>query len=145
MGQVSTVGRKKSPVCYPSVARCGRVGVTFQQRQALGLTTIGSIDVKKRARKELRKRRDRLYREQKRRAQGIRARAEYEANSLSARKPWEELKMSRRTWERHRNKARDASVSAPIFLSGEDTPATSEAKQGWPSGPPASPSTRQEK
>src|SRR5262249_56505071 len=34
--------------------------VTYTQREALGLTTIGSVDVGKRARKELRKRRDRL-------------------------------------------------------------------------------------
>jgi hypothetical protein len=31
------------------------LGVTFEQRQRLGLTTIGSVNVKKRARKELRK------------------------------------------------------------------------------------------
>src|SRR5262249_5121052 len=55
----------------------------FEQRQALHLTTIGSIDVGRRARKELRKRRDRLYRERKRRAAGTRPRTEYEANSLS--------------------------------------------------------------
>lgn len=32
--------------------------------------------------------------------------------------------MSRRTWERHRNKARDASVSAAIFISSEEGLAT---------------------
>jgi hypothetical protein len=32
--------------------------------------------------------------------------------------------MSRRTWERHRNKPRDASVSAAIFLSSNDRLAT---------------------
>src|SRR5262245_20896857 len=31
------------------------LGVTYAHRQALGLTTIGSIDVKKRAREELRR------------------------------------------------------------------------------------------
>jgi hypothetical protein len=39
------------------------LGVTYGHRQALGLTTIGSINVKKRARKELRKRRDMLNKE----------------------------------------------------------------------------------
>src|SRR5215831_16379012 len=36
------------------------LGVTFRQRQALRLTTIGSVNVKKCARQEMRKRRDRL-------------------------------------------------------------------------------------
>src|SRR5262249_55320954 len=108
------------------------LGVTYEQRQALGLTTIGSINVKKGARKELRKRRDRLAKERKRRASGVRPRAEYEASSLSATQPWKELGMSRRTGERHRNKARDAnvaSVSAAIFLSTADRLAAPERKK----------------
>jgi hypothetical protein len=60
------------------------LGVTYAQRQALHLTTIGSVDVKKRARKVLRQRKDRLYRERKRRASGVLARTEYEANSVAA-------------------------------------------------------------
>jgi len=96
------------------------LGVTYQQRQALRLFTIGSIDVGKRARKELRKRRDRLYQEDRRRARGARPQSE----SLSRTRPWETLKMSRRTWERHRNKQRDATSSAVIFLSKNDRLAT---------------------
>src|SRR5262245_18497701 len=91
------------------------LGVTYADRQTLRLTTIGSVNVKKGARKELRRHRDRMAGERKRRASGMRPRAEYEANSLSATKPWEALNRSRRTWERHRNKARDASVS-PLEL-----------------------------
>jgi hypothetical protein len=106
------------------------LGVTFAQRQALRLTTIGSVNVKKRARKELRKRHDRLAKKRKRRANGVLARAEYLANSLSTTKPWEKLGMSRRTWERHRNKPRDASVSAAIFLISEDRPATPAGEAG---------------
>src|SRR5262249_60936915 len=60
------------------------LGVTYAQRQTLHLTTIGSVNVKKRARKELRKRDDRLAKERKRRASGVRARTEYEANSIAA-------------------------------------------------------------
>src|SRR5262245_59214196 len=60
------------------------LGVTYQQRRQLGLTTIGSVNVKKRARKELRKRRDRLAKEAKRRAAGMRPQSE----SLSATEPW---------------------------------------------------------
>src|SRR5262245_60363343 len=76
------------------------LGVTYAQRQSLGLTTIGSVDVRRRARKELRKRRDRLAKEAWRRARGVRPRAEYEANSLSTTKPWKEAGMSRSQWYR---------------------------------------------
>jgi hypothetical protein len=100
------------------------LGVTYAQRQALRLTTIGSVNVKRRDRREIRRIRDKVKKEQKRRAAGVRPRAEYEATSLSRTQPWRTLGITRRTWERHRNRARDASVSAPIFLSSEDRPAT---------------------
>jgi hypothetical protein len=96
------------------------LGVTYEQRQQLGLTTIGSVNVGKRARKELRKLRDRKAKECKRRAMGMRS----QSQSLSATKPWRELGMSRRTWYR-RNKARrrdGTTLSAAIFLSSEDRP-----------------------
>jgi len=48
----------------------------------LARTTIGSINVGTQARKELRKRRNRLTKERKRRALGMMARAQYEASSL---------------------------------------------------------------
>jgi hypothetical protein len=94
------------------------LGATYAQRQALRLTTIGSVNVGKRARKELRKRRDRLAKEAKRRVAGMRPQSE----SLSATKPWRELGMSRAAWYR-RNKARrrgETTLSAAIFLSSED-------------------------
>jgi hypothetical protein len=50
--------------------------------------------------------------------------------------------VSRRTWERHRNRTRVASVSATIFLSSEDGLASAERKQGHPSE--ASPRRKQE-
>jgi hypothetical protein len=94
------------------------LGVTYAQRQALHLTTIGSVNVKRRARKELRKRRDRLAKERKRRALGMRPQSE----SLSATQPWNEMGMSRRSWYR-RNKPRTGNgttLSAAYFLSSED-------------------------
>jgi len=102
------------------------LGVTYAQRQGLGLTMIGSVDVGKRARKELRKRRDRLYQQAKRRAAGARPQSE----SLSRTQPWRELGMSRRTWERHRSKAHDATSSAAIFLSTADRPASAGMEAG---------------
>jgi hypothetical protein len=109
------------------------LGVTYEQRQALGLTTIGSINVKKRARKELRKRRDKLNKERKRLAAGARP----QSQSLSRTQPWRELGVSRAAWYR-RNKQRtpsETTSSTPIFLSSEDEPVSPEGRQGRPSGP----------
>jgi len=78
------------------------LGVTFPQRRALGITTIGSIDITKGTRTLLRKRKKRRYNEQRRRAQGARPRTEYAENSLMRTKPWEAEGMSRRTWYRKR-------------------------------------------
>jgi hypothetical protein len=92
------------------------LGVTYEQRQALRLTTIGSVNVGKRARKELRRRRDRLHKERKRRAAGMRPQSE----SLSATKPWGQLGMSRAAWYRRnkrRNETGETTLSAAIFLS----------------------------
>src|SRR5262249_1358107 len=124
------------------------LGVVYADRQALGLTTIGSVDIKKRARKELRKRRNRLVKEAKRRAAGMRPQRE----SLSATKPWEKLGISRATWYRQ-NKARirrETTLSAAYFLSSEDGPvspapgagpseggfASKEARERPPAAPP---------
>jgi hypothetical protein len=107
------------------------LGVTYAQRQALRLTTIGSVNVGKRARKEMRKRSDRLAKEAKRRAAGMRP----QSQSLSATKPWRELGMSRAAWYR-RNKARrkgETVLSAAIFLSSapRNTGACSRASKVW--------------
>jgi len=87
------------------------LGVTYAQRQKLAITTIGSIDVNKRSRALLRKRKNRLHNERKRRAQGIRPRAAYEENSLVHIKPWEAEGISRRTWYRRK---RGTGPSPPI-------------------------------
>jgi hypothetical protein len=95
------------------------LGVTFKERQQLGpRPTIGSIDVKKRAREELRKRHNRIAHERRRRGLGMRPQSE----SLSATQPWRELGMSRATWYRQNKagKRRETTLSASIFLSNED-------------------------
>jgi hypothetical protein len=78
------------------------LGVTYACRQRLRITTIGAIDVGERTRKELRRRQNRRAHEQRRRANGVRPRAEYRATSRTAIKPWEAAGMSRRTWYRKR-------------------------------------------
>jgi hypothetical protein len=116
------------PHCWRADTVAKYLGITYQQRQALGLTTIGSIDVGKRARKVLRKRADRLYQERRRRAQGARPQSE----SLSVTQPWRKLGMSRAAWYR-RNKARSGSEttsSAPILTTTADKPVSLAAEEG---------------
>jgi len=112
------------------------LGLTYAVRNALRITTIGAKDVGKRARKELRKRRDRLAKQTKRRASGVPARDEYEANSIAAKARAEGV--SRMTIYRRRKRAEQAtnmshvtSVSAAFFLTyGEDGPVTPTGVQG---------------
>jgi hypothetical protein len=114
------------------------LGVTYEQRQRLGLTTIGSTNVKRQARKELRKRADRLYRERRRRTKGVRPRGEYEATSTAAQARAEGV--SRMTIYRRRKAAEQAKnmphvtgPSAAIFLSTEVRPVTGLAEGGFAS------------
>jgi len=121
-GEASSITEEASIIrkCWSADNLARFLGLTYAQRQALGIKTIGSIDVRKRARKVLRQRKDRLYRESKRRAAGMRPQSE----SLSVTQPWRELGMSRRTWYRQ-NKPRTSNgttLSAVIFLSSEDRP-----------------------
>ena len=99
------------------------LGVTYVERQKLGLTRIGAKDVGKRSRTILRKLRDRRAKERKRRSQGAIPRVEYEAKSLSKAQPWLAVNISRRTWERHRNKLGTsvvAGLSTAVFLKPTD-------------------------
>ena len=82
------------------------LGVSFEERQALGLTTIGAYDMPKAERIKLRRQRYRKrYNElqcQRRRASGVQPREQYEAGSLSRTKPWKAAGVSRATWFRKR-------------------------------------------
>lgn len=80
--------------------------VRLVEREALGLKTIRASDVSDAALKVMamkaKRERDRLRSRQKRRASGALTRAEYEAGSIEATRPWEDLGISRRTWYRRR-------------------------------------------
>jgi hypothetical protein len=121
---------------YPSAdGLAGYLGVTYDERQTLRLGTIGSVNVKKADRKEIRRVRDKVRRRERRRASGIRPRAEYEANSLSRLKPWAAEGICRKTWERWRRRnmkptLRVASVSAAYLLKAEDGLATARTAEG---------------
>lgn len=81
------------------------LGLTYEVRERFGITTIGAVDVSKRERARRRKERKRLAQERRRREQGAKPRA----NSLSRTRPWQVEGISRRTWERRRQRRRDAS------------------------------------
>jgi hypothetical protein len=70
------------------------------ERRRLRITTIGAVDLTKEQRKARRRARDRALKEARRRAAGAKLRAEYEANSASRNRPWDALRMSRRSWYR---------------------------------------------
>lgn len=79
-----------------------RLKLTDADRDQLGITTIGSIDIsraERTARREARKYERLIVR---RRLKGAKPRAEYEAQSLSRTKPWTALGMSRAAWYRAR-------------------------------------------
>jgi len=81
--------------------------LTYEQRQALGITTIGAIDVRQNQREELRKQRRRQADERRRRARG----AKPQSRSLSRTKPWKAAGMSRASW--YRQCRRKPQVIAP--------------------------------
>jgi hypothetical protein len=114
--EVSTMLRRQA--CKKAFSRkridkadeCARsLRLSYSERSLLSITTIGAFDADKqqrqklsRARKQLR---DREKSAEKRAAAGAIPRAQYLAESLSAKKPWKMERISRRTWERNRQRA----------------------------------------
>jgi len=87
------------------------LGLRYDKRRALGIKTIGSIDIDKQGRKEIRKLQDRYSKERKRRRLGMKPHSE----SLSQTRPWKDEGISRRTWYRHRRQQDDgARVTRPL-------------------------------
>jgi hypothetical protein len=119
---------------HMTAERLGRfLGLTYAQRQFIGITTIWCADVNKRERKAMRREKDRLYRERKRRAAGRSPRATYEAQSITAQA--REEGVSRMTIYRRRKAAEQAKnaphvtgVSAAESLNGVDGPVTRGTK-----------------
>jgi hypothetical protein len=74
---------KTIPPCRKADPLAAWLGLTYADRRKLHIRTIGSINVKKRARTELRKRSKRLAEERRRRTRGARSRAQYEGNSIA--------------------------------------------------------------
>ncbi|BAQ17469.1 hypothetical protein [Methyloceanibacter caenitepidi] len=87
-----------------------RIGLTYADQQRLGVHRyIGAVDVPKAERDRLRAERRNANRLDRRRAAGVKPRAEYEANSLSRAEPWKAEGISKATWYRRRKAERDKS------------------------------------
>ena len=74
--------------------------LTDDDRRRRGIRTIGAVDVPREARLARRRASKNARRKAKRRASGMKSRAEYESASASRNRPWEAFGISRRTWER---------------------------------------------
>lgn len=83
-----------------------KLNLTYAERQALGITAIGAIDVDREERERLRRQRSREKEKQKRRANGAVARDLYEEGSCESWRPWKDQGISRSTWYRRRAAAR---------------------------------------
>lgn len=99
--------------------------VTLAEREHIGLSTIGAHDfpaeIRKGIVKDRKRKRDKARQAAIRAAQGRKDRTSYEAESLSRTQPWLAEGISRRTWERRRDKAvRDAGRLAVAGMSRAD-------------------------
>jgi hypothetical protein len=126
--QIADIARAamQEPRMDKADALAARLGLTYRDRMALRITTIGSYDLSKagraRRRKERKRKRDRERAARKRVARGATPRSQ----ALSRTQPWKSEGISRRTWERRRRKAQatrtDAAVSQirrpALFLRG---------------------------
>lgn len=91
-----------NPQRWKADALAWRLRLTKEERNMLGITTIGAIDESKAARTKRRRALDRQRKENVRRAKGMKPRKVYEGQSVNSAKPWELEGISRRTWYRRR-------------------------------------------
>ena len=96
----------RRPYKFTADVLAEKVGLTYAERQALGITTIGAIDVDPAERERLRRQRYNAKRKEKRRAVGVKPRELYEECSNQSVRPWEEEGISASTWYRRRRAAR---------------------------------------
>lgn len=102
-----------SPRRWKADALAWALRLTMEQRTMLGITTIGAFDVPKSARTKLRKKRDRERKANQRRANGVKPRKVYEAQSISRAKPWIAEGISRATWYRRKRETTANTETCP--------------------------------
>jgi hypothetical protein len=92
--------------------------VTYEERCAARISTIGCIDVSKTERTKRRKERRLVEKQNSRRNCGIIPRREYIAKSLTRTKPWLAEGISRRTWYRRRSTQPATAPAPPAAANG---------------------------
>ena len=118
---IASVARAAMRSKYAHISKADEVAelvqLTYDERQAFGIKTIGSIDVDKATRKRLRKKRkrdrDRVRIALQRRASGVLPREVYLARSLSKTRPWAAQGISRASWYRQRKPADETRGTSP--------------------------------
>ena len=88
------------PVKFSADMLAWRLRLTLAERASLGITTIGAVDFNKEQRQLARKVKRASADRERRRKAGAKSRDIYEEASLSRRRPWEELGISRASWYR---------------------------------------------
>jgi hypothetical protein len=106
-----------------------RLHVTNAERERLKLWTIAASDLTAQEVLAWRRAKAKARMRRLRHLHGRKPRAEYEAASFSRTKPWLALGISRRTWERRRRKAGDASVCAVRLRSAANRPVPPQQAQ----------------
>jgi len=101
---LNTLVRRRHDLHADKLARL--LHVSFNEREMLGLNTIGACDIPPEIRRAIvknrKRKRDRARQAAIREAEGRQNRTSYEGESLSRTKPWEAEGISRRTWYRRR-------------------------------------------
>jgi hypothetical protein len=85
-------------------------------RQEIKAWTIGACDFDKGQRLKQRKHKALMRERRRRRGRGAKPREQYEAEALTNTRPWEALRISRRTWERRQRAERVASPCALTLI-----------------------------
>jgi hypothetical protein len=107
--------------CWSADELAEELGLTFELRMALGVTTIGAIDYDKAKREGRRAANSQKRSEGRRRKQGAKPRAEYEAKSAARSKPWRALGISESTYYRRKRKSAQCDDSSPNAAIRGDT------------------------
>lgn len=125
----------------PTAIQLGKMlRVTHEARERWKLWQFIACDKTEAERDELKREKKRAanknYAAKTRRKKGMKVRAEYIAGCLTATKPWDAEKISRRTWERRRRKSK-ASRVASVWTNSKDIhhPRTCDSRNGGRSVP----------
>lgn len=100
---------EECPLKWTADKLAWKLRLTQAEREGLGITTIGAIDLPKAERISRRKARKNAAREAARRAEGAIPRAQYLAGAISRTQPWKATGESRAAW--YRRRARETTAS----------------------------------